>query len=92
MPVLMHAELLGATAEQVQSIMAPVKEHITSFPGFSAQASGPIPGGYQVTEVWETQEAHERWLREVVGPLLGQLNLTQAPSIQYQPIDDFITR
>jgi hypothetical protein len=93
MAVLMRAELQGVTMEQMRPFMAQVKERIKSFPGFIAQASGPIPGGIQVTEVWETQETHERWLREVVGPMSAQqLGITEAPPSQYLPLDDFITR
>ncbi len=93
MAVLMRSEALGVTAEQVRPFIAQANEQMKSFPGFIAQASGPIPGGYQVTEVWETQEAHERWLREVVGPMAAQqLGMTEAPSAQYLPLDGFITR
>jgi hypothetical protein len=93
MTVLMRVEMQGVTLEQMQPLMVQVKERIRSYPGFIAQASGPIPGGVQVTEVWETQEAHERWVREVVGPMaVQQLGLTQVPPSQYLPLDDFITR
>lgn len=93
MAILMRAELQGVAVDQIRSLMAPLKEQIKSFPGFIAQASGPVPGGYQVTEVWETQEAHERWVREVVGPMAAQqLGGTEVPPTQYLPLDDFITR
>ena len=93
MAIVMRSEMQGVTAEQIRPFIALMNEQMKSFPGFIAQAAGPIPGGYQVTEVWETQEAHERWLREVVGPMAAQqLGLTQAPSAQYLPLDFFITR
>ena len=93
MAILMRSELPGISAEQIRPFIAQANEQMRSFPGFIAQASGPIPGGYQVTEVWETQEAHERWLREVIGPKAAQqLGLTEAPPTQYLPLDVFITR
>lgn len=62
-------------------------------PGFIFQASGPISGGYQVTEVWETQEAHERWLREVIMLQAAQVHgRTNASTTQYLPLDRFIIR
>jgi hypothetical protein len=89
----MRSELQGVTPEQIRPLMAQVNERLRSFPGFIAQASGPTSGGYQVTEVWETEEAHERWTREVVGPVAAQqLGLTQIPPWQYLPLDGFITR
>ena len=90
--VLMRAELQGVTVEQIRPFMTKLKEQIKSFPGFVAQASGPIPGGVQVTEVWETQEAHERWVREMVASAMQQLGITEVPPSHYLPLDDFITR
>jgi len=93
MPVLTRSETQGVTAEQILPFIAQTQEQLKTFPGFIAQAFGPIPGGYQVTEMWETQEAHERWVREVIAPLaMRQLGMTQAPAAQYQSLDGFITR
>jgi hypothetical protein len=93
MAVLMRSELQGVTMDQMRPFMTQVKARIRSFPGFIAQASGPIPGGVQVTEVWESEAAHQRWVQEVVGPMAAQqLGVTEAPPGQYLPLDDFITR
>ena len=93
MAVLMRSELQGVTAEQIQPFIAQTLGQMRSFPGFIAQAAGPIPGGYQVSEVWESQEAHERWLREVIAPQAAQqLGLTEAPPAVYLPLDQFVTR
>jgi hypothetical protein len=93
MAILMRSELQGVTAEQIQPFITHMNERMKTFPGFIAQAAGPIPGGYQVTEIWETQEAHERWLREVIAPTAAaRLGLTQAPSAEYLTLDFFVTR
>lgn len=44
-----------------------------------------------MTEVWQSQEAHERWVREVIVPTMQRAGLTEAPSIQYLPLDRFFT-
>lgn len=93
MAVMTRSETLGVTSEQIRPFIAQTNEQMKSFPGFIAQAAGPIPGGYQVTEVWETQEAHERWVREVIAPMVAQhFGMTEAPVAQYLPLDDFVTR
>lgn len=93
MAVLMRSEVQGVTAEQIRPFIAQANEKMKSFPGFIAQAAGPIPGGYQVTEVWETQEAHERWVREFIASAAAQqLGMTEIPPVQYLPLDGFITR
>jgi len=88
----MRAELPGVTPEQFEVVFAPVIDQLKAFPGFIANASGPVPGGYQVTEVWESQEAHERWVQEVIMPTMQRAGLTQPPSIQYVPLARFIAR
>lgn len=92
MAVLMRAELPGITSEQFEVVFAPVIDQLKAFPGFIANASGPAPEGYQVTEVWDSQGDHERWVREVIMPTMQRAGLTQPPSIQYAPLARFITR
>lgn len=55
MSILMLAELPGITSEQFEVVFAPVIDQLKAFPGFIANASGPVPKGYQVTEVWDSQ-------------------------------------
>jgi hypothetical protein len=93
MAVLLRAEMQGVRVEQMRPYMDWVKARIRSFPGFIALASGPIPGGMQVTSVWETEAAHQRWLDEVAGPMaIEQPGVTEPPLPQYLPLDAFITR
>lgn len=93
MPVLMRHEVPGITKEQAEASAAPIRDQLKVFPGFIVQAAGPTSGGYQVTEVWETQEAHERWLREVVIPAMQRAGMDQPlPPPQYLPLDHFFTR
>ena len=89
MAVLMRAEIPGVTEEQFQVLFVPVIDQLKAFPGFLINASGPVPGGYQVTEVWESQDAHERWLREVIVPTMQRAGMTDPPSIQYSPLARF---
>lgn len=92
MSVLMRAEVPGMTVEQFEVFFAPLIDQIKVFPGFIDHASGPVPGGYQVNEVWESQEAHERWVREVIMPAMQRAGMTEPPAIQYQPLARFFTR
>ncbi len=99
MAIVMHVEVkgMGATKEEVETFTGLVLDRIKTFPGFIAHASGPIEGGYYVTEFWESQEAHERWAREEVEPAMLRLSGGQPfqgplPQIQYLPAYDVITR
>lgn len=92
MTVLMRAELPGITSEQFEVDFAPLIDQLKVYPGFILNASGPLPGSYQVNEVWESQVAHERWVREVIVPTMQRAGLTEPPSIQYLPLAHFFTR
>lgn len=91
MTVLMRTELPGITVEQFEALFATVIDQLKVYPGFVANASGPVPDGYQVTEVWDSQGDHERWVREVIAPTMQRAGLTQPPSIQYVPLARFFT-
>lgn len=93
MPVMMRHENPGLTSEQAEAGMAPIHDQLKVYPGFIAEAAGPTPDGYQITQVWESQEAHERWLREVVVPMMRRLGMDQ-PLLppQYELLDGFFTR
>lgn len=91
MAILMSAELPGITSEQFEVVFAPVIDQLKVYPGFIANASGPVPKGYQVIEVWDSQGDHERWVREVIMPTMQRAGLTQPPSIQYVPLARFFT-
>ncbi len=92
MAVEMRAEVPGMTAAQAQAVLAQVGDQLKTRPGFIAHASGPIEGGYRVTEFWESQEAQERWMQEVMLPLMQQMGGMQPPAVQYLPATIVITR
>lgn len=93
MAIEMRQELQGLTREQAEAVAAVINERAKSAAGFIAHASGPIPGGYHVTEFWESREAFERFSEEVVVPLMMRLKIAppQSPA-QYLPVENAITR
>jgi hypothetical protein len=93
MAIEMRQELMGFTAEQAEAVAALVNARAKTAPGFIAHASGPIPGGYHVTEWWESRKAFERFSDEVIGPQLHLLGVTGpfAPP-RYLPVTNFVTR
>ena len=92
MAILMRQEVPGVTVEQFNQLFAPLLDQLKAFPGFISHISGASATGYQVTEVWESQEAHERWLLEVVGPVASRAGIDQLPPSQYLPVNRQFTR
>lgn len=91
MSVLMRAQVPGMNAEQFEVTFAPLLDQLKVYPGFITHASGPVTASYEVTEVWDSQAAHERWVREVIIPTMQRAGLTDPPSIQYTPLGRFFT-
>ncbi|MET0694795.1 MAG: hypothetical protein ABWY56_12755 [Propionibacteriaceae bacterium] len=55
----LHQALLAATGGQVDGLLV----HL----------GRPTAQGFQVTEVWQSQDAFERFSAEVVGPVMSRL-------------------
>lgn len=87
MAIFMRQDVPGVTVEQFNQLFEPLIAQIQAFPGFVSHASGATAEGYLVTEVWESQEAHERWRREVIMPILKRMGMEQIPPSQYMPLN-----
>ncbi len=48
--------------------------------------------GFQVIEVWESQEDFERYNRELIGPVVAELSGGQAPPEDGQTVQEFDVR
>jgi hypothetical protein len=63
-------ELAGVTQEQYDQMHAHLAPIGAAAHGFVAHISGPTPGGWYVTEVWESKEDHQRFWSENVAPMM----------------------
>lgn len=70
MAVLMQASVPGMDDGLAAGIgTAEFLEQLRGFSGYGGFFSqGPVDGGWMVTEVWESAEAHEKWVEEVIAP------------------------
>jgi hypothetical protein len=91
MAIEMRAEIVGMTKEQYDDGISQVGAKLKATPGFIAHIAGPMAGGYRVTELWESREALDRWIREEIMPMAEQIGI---PPFQPQilPADNLITR
>jgi heme-degrading monooxygenase HmoA len=67
MAVLMTAQLPGATQEMIDG-MAPVLDSLPGQKGFVIHTNGPVPNGWRVVEVWDSQADFEAWFEAYVKP------------------------
>jgi hypothetical protein len=76
-------EIPGFTQEQYEK----VSNEIISLPeSCSLHVAGPIDGGWQVIEIWESAEVHKDWMQNTLGPIFGKLNISLEPSIRITPV------
>jgi heme-degrading monooxygenase HmoA len=87
MAVLMTAQIPGATKEMIDGLR-PVLDHITSAKGFIVHGNGPTPGGWRVTEMWDTQADFEAWFEASVKPAFPEG--APMPTITFDELNDVV--
>jgi hypothetical protein len=88
MAVLMTAHIPGGTKEMMDG-MQPLLEMIRSAKGFVVHANGPAPGGWRVTEVWDSQADFEAWFDASVRPAFPEGG--PMPSITFDQLNEVVT-
>ena len=68
MAVLMNAHLAGGTKEMIDG-MRPLLDSLKQTKGLVVHTNGPVPGGWRVTEVWESKDDFEAWYEANVKPV-----------------------
>jgi hypothetical protein len=84
MTVLMTSELPGLTQEGYDHLAAALLPVMRSTDGFIAHAAGPVDGGFEVTELWESEAAHEAWFTAHVAPTMPAG--APVPQVTYRPV------
>jgi hypothetical protein len=90
MAVLMASDMPGTTQESYDHLAAVLVPTLQAGPGLIAHAAGPVEGGYLVTELWESEQAHEAWFAAPVRPAMPADD-APAPSISCRPITNIAT-
>jgi quinol monooxygenase YgiN len=68
MAVLIRHRAEGMDAAQYDEISPPLVEKVKTQPGFLIHVAYMDNGRWTVSEVWESQEQHDRWFDENVEP------------------------
>ena len=68
-----------APIEFYDALHAAVLHRVGDVDGLLVHVARQTPGGFQVTEVWESKELCERYTAEVVNPTVAELSGGQPP-------------
>ena len=79
MAIVVTIEVPGMTQAQYEQSRAKLGDAVKHAPGFIAHASGAMDGGYFVTEIWQTQEDWERWVRDAMMPAAEGFDFQPSP-------------
>jgi heme-degrading monooxygenase HmoA len=85
MTIMMTSDMPGTTQGDYEQLAAALLPVLQATDGFIAHAAGPIDGGYQVTELWESEAAHSAWVASHVLPAMP-------PIVTTRPITKIATR
>ncbi|MGZ6636584.1 MAG: antibiotic biosynthesis monooxygenase [Solirubrobacteraceae bacterium] len=68
MAVLIRHRAAGMTEAQYDEISPQLVEKLKTQPGFLVHVAFVDNGKFTVSEIWESQEEHDRWFDENVKP------------------------
>ena len=79
MAILMKVEGAGATTDQYDQLNKAMGIDADNLPeGLVSHVAGPTDDGLLIVDVWESQEALQRFLEDRVGPAMQQVGIAPA--------------
>jgi heme-degrading monooxygenase HmoA len=79
MAVLVRALATGGSVQEAERFKSLLHEKLKQAPGFIFHADGPVDGGWQIVDVWESREDFQRWFDTEVKPNLREGQSSAAP-------------
>lgn len=89
MAVLAHLTYMGVKQTDHDAMIGQVEPQFLAAPGFIAHIAIKQDDGFQVTEIWESDEALQTWIREVITPMMQNAG-GAAPKMESVPIHHLV--
>lgn len=86
MTVITTLDVKGLTPLQYRAILDRMGVETSPAPGLYLHLTGPISGGYRITEVWDRKEGFEAFLKDRLSPAVEALNIQVEMKIDTQPL------
>jgi hypothetical protein len=81
MAIVVRAEVSGMTQEMYDGMADRLVDDLRLMPGFIAHYSRAIDGGWEVVELWESQDEFDDWYKGHVMPAVQQAGLSPQLSV-----------
>jgi heme-degrading monooxygenase HmoA len=79
--VLITVTQPGGSPQEAERFRALLHETIRTAPGFIFHVDGPLEGGWQIVNAWESRTDFERWFHSHVKPNLRGDQALAVPTI-----------
>ena len=83
-------EVPGMTQEQYDQVLETLQRGGKTAEGRIFHVAGPMEGGWRVVDVWESQEAVNKFFQEQLGPALQEAGVA-APQPQFWPVHNMLS-
>jgi hypothetical protein len=78
------------TQAQYDSVVNEVMPAGRMPPGLLFHVGGPTEAGWRVVDIWESQEAFEKFSHETLAPAMQKAGYSQQPNIQVWPVHNTV--
>jgi hypothetical protein len=82
-------QIPGLTQDQYDKIIETLQSNDITAPGRIYHVAGPMDGGWQVVDVFESQEAFEQFVGGRLGPVMQKLGIAPPP-IKLSPVHNML--
>ena len=91
MPIAIIFEFSGGTLEQYDKVLKRMNLGGKTAPGGIFHVCGAMEGGIRVVDVWESQEAFDKFAKEQIMPITQEFGLPQ-PKMTIWPVHNILTQ
>ena len=88
MAIAFLQEVPGMTQEQYDQVVETLRGKTAE--GRIFHVAGPMEGGWRVVDVWESQEAVNKFFQELLGPALQEAGIAATPP-QFWPVHNILS-
>ncbi len=88
MAIAMMYDVPGVTQQQYDQVTEQLRRRSVTLPttGQLLHAAGPIDGGWRTVDVWESQDAADRFFQEHLAPIFAEVGVTTDVQPQVFPV------
>ena len=90
MAIAVIVEGAGFTQAQYDSVISEVLPNGRMPAGLLFHMGGAIDGGWRVVDMWESQEAFEKFSQETLAPAMQRAGYTQHPDVKVWPVHNTV--